>query len=112
MFSRIIKFIFLLHYIFSEKYYSRRDGFYIQLSTKYHQISKEFFLYYMERGQYICCFEGNIRNGNFELNLDEPKSFGNQSRYLLRGLDLSLIKKRITEYIIKYHSDIKIRINE
>lgn len=109
MISKIIKLFKLLRYTFSEKYYAKRDGFYIQISTKYHQISKSFSLYYLEGDKYICSFDGIVEGNNFVLDLNNPKPFGNQPGYLLRSLNMPLIQKRISEYIRKYHANIKIK---
>lgn len=109
---RIIKFFHLLLYSLCENHYSRKDGYYVQFSSKYHEISKQFSIYYLEGGKYVCSFEGVIEDGHFKLDLDNPRVFGQKVKFISNYKDLDRIKNRVKFYLKRYHSKIDINTTE
>ena len=101
----MFKFFRLLCYVFLKNYYTRKDGYYIKFSSKYHQISKKFAIYYLEDGKYICCFDGTVESKVFRLDLDNARPFGKNPGSSIRNLNLPQIKERVRLFINKYYPD-------
>ena len=103
----MFRFFRLLCYVFLKNYYTRKDGYYIKFSSKYHQISGKFTIYYLEDGKYICCFDGTVENKVFKLDLDKARPFGENSISSLCNLNLPQIRERVRSFINDYYPDIK-----
>jgi hypothetical protein len=106
VFFRILSFLNLIQYAFLKNYYTKKDGYYIKFSSKYHQISKKFTIYYLENSKNVCCFDGTIENKVFKLDLDNIRPFGKDSVSLIRNLDFFQIKERVCLFLDRYYPDI------